>query len=132
MSWRICRRLNRRRRKVEEARYQRMRGLMGLCVRARQAVFGEDGCLKSIRAGQCGVLLMDAGASRATKEKYRAACTRTGTPLIELPADLIDEATGRSGVAMAVNQGGLADQLIGLMKSMTNESANHGGGASVE
>ena len=117
---------------MNEAQYARIRGLMGLCVRARQAVFGEDGCLKAIRAGQCGALLMDAGASRATKEKYRAACGRTETPLIELPEDMIDEATGRPGVAMAVNKGGLADQLIGLMKITTNESANHGGGASVE
>ena len=35
----------------------RLRGLIGLTVRARQAVFGEDGCLKTIRAGNCGVLL---------------------------------------------------------------------------
>ena len=117
---------------MNEAQYARVRGLMGLCVRARQAVFGEDGCLKSIRAGQCGALLIDEGASAATKEKYRAVCQRTETPLMELPEGLIDEATGRPGVAMAVQSGGLADQLIGLMKITTNESANHGGGASVE
>ena len=46
----------------------KLRGLMGLCARARQAVFGEDGCLKTIRAGNCGVLLLDRGASRATRE----------------------------------------------------------------
>ena len=117
---------------MDEAQYQRARGLMGLCVRARQAAFGEDGCLKQIRSGQCGALLMDAGASAATKEKYRAACQRTATCLIELPEGLLYEATGRPGVAMAVGKGGLADQLIGLMNITTNESANHGGGASVE
>lgn len=117
---------------MTETQIQRVRGLMGLCVRARQAVFGEDGCMKSIRAGQCGALLLDAGASAATKEKYRGACGRAGTALIELPEDLLMEATGRPGVAMAVNRGGLAQQLIGLMTIGTNESANHGGGASVE
>ena len=40
----------------------KLRGLMGLCVRARQAVFGEDGCMKTIRAGNCGVLLLASGA----------------------------------------------------------------------
>ena len=117
---------------MTEAQIQRARGLMGLCVRARQAVFGEDGCMKSIRSGQCGVLLLDAGASAATREKYRGACQRAGTALIELPENLLMEATGRPGVAMAVTKGGLAEQLIGLMNIGTNESANHGGGASVE
>ena len=118
---------------MTETQIRRMRGLMGLCVRARQAVFGEDGCLKSIRTGQCGALLLDGGASAATKEKYRGACERAGTAVIELPEDLLLEATGRPGVAMAVNKGGLAQQLIGLMNDIgTNESANHGGGASAE
>ena len=117
---------------MEEAQIARVRGLMGLCVRARQAVFGEDGCMKSIRSGQCGALLLDAGASAATREKYRGVCGRAGVAVVELPEGLLWEATGRPGVAMAVQAGGLAQQLIGLMKIGTNESANHGGGASVE
>ena len=117
---------------MEDARYKRLQGLMGLCVRAGQAVFGEDGCLKSIRAGQCGALLLDEGASAATAEKYRGACERAEVPMIRLPEGLLFEATGRPGVAMAVVSGGLAQQLIGLNDIITNESANHGGGASVE
>ena len=117
---------------MDEAKRKRMQGLMGLCVRARQAVFGEDGCLKAVRTGQCGALLLDAGASAATKEKYRGACQRASVQLIELPEGLLSEATGRPGVAMAVHQGGLADQLTGLIKDETNEYVNHGGGASVE
>ena len=128
----ICRRLNRRRPEVDVAKRKRMQGLMGLCVRARQAVFGEDGCLKSIRSGQCGALLMDAGASAATKEKYRGACERAAVRLIELPEGLLLEATGRPGVAMAAQKGGLADRMIELISIQTNEYANHGGGASVE
>ena len=117
---------------MDEAKRKRVQGLMGLCVRARQAVFGEDGCMKSIRSGQCGALLLDAGASAATKEKYRGVCQRAAVKLIELPEGLLLEATGRPGVAMAVDQGGLSDQLIELTRYETNEYANHGGGASVE
>ena len=117
---------------MDEAKRKRVQGLMGLCVRARQAVFGEDGCLKSIRSGQCGALLMDAGASAATKEKYRGACERAAVALIVLPEGLLLEATGRPGVAMAVQKGGLSEQLVGLTQVETNEYANHGGGASVE
>ena len=38
---------------------RRMKGLMGLCVRAGQAVFGEDGCRRAVMNGQCGLLLAD-------------------------------------------------------------------------
>ena len=117
---------------MDENKRKRVQGLMGLCVRARQAVFGEDGCMKSIRSGQCGALLLDAGASATTKEKYRGACERAEVAFIELPEGLLLDATGRPGVAMAVQKGGFSDQLIGLTRYETNEYANHGGGASVE
>ena len=75
----------------------RVRGLMGLCARARQAVFGEDGCLKSIRGGTCALLLLDAGASPATREKYELTCSHHGVPLRVLPEGLLGDATGRPG-----------------------------------
>ena len=94
-------------------RETKLRGLMGLCVRARQATFGEDGCLKSIRGGGCAVAL--------------------------LPRGLLQDATGRSGVAMAVAPGGLAEQIRQNLPVEGKEehgqqmkSENHGGGASVE
>ena len=108
----------------------KLRGLMGLCVRARQAVFGEDGCMKTIRAGNCGVLLLDSGASKATQDKYRGVCENAKTPLLELPEGLLHEATGKPGVAMAILQGGFAKQAIQLMNS--TDTVKHSGGASVE
>ena len=108
----------------------KLRGLMGLCLRARQAVFGEDGCMKTIRGGNCGVLLLDGGASQATQNKYRGVCKNANTPLLELPEGLLHEATGKPGVAMAILKGGFANQAIQLMKP-TN-TVNHSGGASVE
>ena len=108
----------------------KLRGLMGLCVRARQAVFGEDGCMKTIRGGNCGVLLLDSGASQATRDKYRGVCANANTPMAELPAGLLHEATGKPGVAMAILKGGFANQVQQTMKP-TN-TVNHSGGASVE
>ncbi len=93
----------------------KLRGLMGLCVRARQATFGEDGCLKLARGGQCGALLVDSGASKATRDKYAGVCERTGTPMMMLPPGLLGEATGRPGMAMAVQKGGLAQQIAILL-----------------
>ena len=81
---------------------QRLKGLMGLCVRAGQAVFGEDACRKTITAGQCGILLADGDMSRNTRERYERVCEVTGTEMAVLPAGLLEEATGRPGAAMAV------------------------------
>ena len=108
----------------------KLRGLMGLCVRARQAVFGEDGCMKTIRGGNCGVLLLDSGASQATRDKYRGVCANANTPMVKLPEGLLHEATGKPGVAMAILKGGFANQVQQMMKP-TN-TVNHSGGASVE
>ena len=127
---------------MNEQQVARLRGLMGLCVRARQAVFGEDGCMKTIRAGNCGVLLLDSGASAATQEKYRGVCKNASTPIELLPPGLLHEATGKPGVAMAVLKGGLAGQMrqqlsdtaqdAGIRKMKPNKSPKHSGGASVE
>ena len=120
-------------------RETKLRGLMGLCVRARQATFGEDGCLKSIRGGGCAVLLLDSGASKATQDKYRGACENAGVQLALLPRGLLQDATGRPGVAMAVTPGGLAEQIRQNLPGegqtehgQQMKSENHGGGASVE
>ena len=115
---------------MTEQQENKLRGLMGLCVRARQAVFGEDGCMKTIRGGNCGVLLLDSGASTATQDKYRGVCENANTPMVELPQGLLHEATGKPGMAMAILKGGFASQIQQMMKP-TN-TVNHSGGASVE
>ncbi len=91
---------------------KRLRGLMGLCVRAGQAVFGEDGCRKAIANGECGILLADADMSGNTRKRYEAVCQREEVPMKELPAGLLEEATGRPGAAMAVKAGSFAEQII--------------------
>ena len=95
---------------------QRLKGLMGLCVRAGQAVFGEDACRKAITAGQCGILLADGDMSRNTRERYERVCEATGTEMAVLPAGLLEEATGRPGAAMAVKTGSFAEQISCCMK----------------
>ena len=115
---------------MTEIRENKLRGLMGLCVRARQAVFGEDGCMKTIRGGNCGALLLDSGASKATQDKYRGVCANAKTPMVKLPKGLLHEATGKPGMAMAILKGGFASQIQQMMKP-TN-TVNHSGGASVE
>ena len=115
----------------------KLRGLLGLCVRARQATFGMDGCLKTIRSGQAGVAVLDASASAATEDKFLSACAHHRTPVIRVREGLLEESTGRSGVAMVVAPGGLAQQLRSLpelqaLREQQIKSEIHCGGASVE
>lgn len=94
---------------------RRIRGLMGLCVRAGQAVFGEDGCRRSITGGQCGLLLADGGISDGSRKRYEELCERTGTRMALLPPGLLAEATGRPGAAMAVKEGSFSEQMISCL-----------------
>ena len=123
-----------RRREMCSMNEPRIRGLMGLCVRARMAVFGEGGCLKSVRSGNCGLVLLDSGASAAAQEKYRGACGHAGVPLRILPKGLLGEATGRPGVAMALQPGGICQQLLTLLPETEDQLDTDTicGGASIE
>ncbi len=95
---------------------KRLRGMMGLCVRAGQAVFGEDGCRRSVSSGQCGVLLIDGAISGNSRKRYESLCESCGVRMEILPPDLIGEATGRPGVAMAVREGSFAQQILRCMQ----------------
>ena len=90
---------------------QRIRGLMGLCVRAGQGVFGEESCLKALRTGQAALLIMDESISPGSAEKFERLCEREEIPLRRLPAGLMEEATGRPGKTMAIRPGSFAEQL---------------------
>ena len=95
---------------------KRLRGLMGLCVRAGQAVFGEDGCRKALSAGQCGILLADGDMSPNTRKRYEDACSWVNAEMRMLPAGLLAEATGKPGAAMAVLKGSFAEQISDCLK----------------
>lgn len=94
---------------------RRIKGLMGLCVRAGQAVFGEDGCRRSVTGKQCGLLLLDGNISGSSRKRYQELCERTGTRMEILPPGLLAEATGKPGAAMAVKEGTFSEQMITLI-----------------
>ena len=89
-----------------------LKGILGLCVRAGQADFGEEGCRKALKAGQSAVVILDAAASDNARKRYDAACRNAGVPHFEAPEGLIGEATGRPGIAMAVRKGPFSQRII--------------------
>lgn len=94
---------------------RRLKGLMGLCVRAGQAVFGEEACRKAVAGGQCGLLLADGGISAKSLKRYEEICGYTETRMAMLPPGLLAEATGKPGAAMAVKQGNFSEQMISCL-----------------
>ena len=97
----------------------KLKGLLGLSVRAGQAVFGEDGCMKALRNGQGGLLVLDESLSERVREKYLDLCRREGIPVARLPEGLLFEATGRPGKAAVLRKGNLAEQAAACTESGT-------------
>ena len=103
----------------------KMRGLMGLCVRAGQGIFGEDSCLKALRSGQIGLLLLDGSISPTAGEKYASLCRREEIPCQRLPEGLMAQATGKPGKAMAVRKGSFTEQMLQCLESDRAEDSKN-------
>ena len=93
---------------------QKLAGMLGLAVRARQAAVGMDACRIMIRAGKCGVLLVYADTGQNTRQKAEDLCRQTETPLMLLPAGLIEKATGKSSMTAAIQKGSFAERFLQL------------------
>ena len=90
---------------------QRVKGMIGLAVRAREACFGDDACRKLIESGKCGVILLDGETGPNTRKKYQELSERNGILLAVLPQGLIEEATGRTNRVAALRKGAFAEQM---------------------
>lgn len=88
----------------------RLKGLLGLSVRAGLASFGEDTCRRALQKGAAALLLMDGGIAGGSSEKMKRACG-ADTPCFILPAGLLEEATGRSGRVMILRAGSLTEKI---------------------
>ena len=82
----------------------KLKGMMGLALRARHAAAGTDTCERLIHSGRCGVLLLDDAVSENTRKKAETWCRHAGTRMILMPAGMIAEATGRDTMMLAVEQ----------------------------
>ena len=91
---------------------QKLKGMIGLAVRARQASAGADACRMLIRSGECGVLLIDGGTADNTREKAEEICERTGTWKRILPEGLIEAATGKNNRILGIRKGSFAEQIL--------------------
>ena len=95
---------------------KRLKGLMGLCVRAGQGTFGEESCLKALRSGQAALMLIDESISKRAAEKAENLCARQNIPAYRLPEGMLAEATGKPGKTMTVRAGNFVQQIISCLE----------------
>ncbi|HWR23686.1 MAG TPA: hypothetical protein VN366_09480 [Feifaniaceae bacterium] len=60
-------------------------GALGLSRRAGKCLTGDFAVEKALKSGKTKLVVLDSGASEATRERYRDMCGRSGAALIELP-----------------------------------------------
>ena len=91
---------------------QKLAGMLGLAMRARQTAMGMDACRAMIRSGKCGVLLLDSNAGVNTRKKAESQCRQKGIPILILPAGMISQTTGKSSMIIAVQEGSFTEQIL--------------------
>ena len=93
---------------------QKLSGLMGFAIRARQAAMGTDACRILIRGGKCGILLVDGNAGNNTREKAEEICRQSGTPLLMLPPGMIGKATGKECMLLGIQKGSFSEGILSI------------------
>lgn len=102
----------------------RIRSSLGFAMRAGHCLAGDFVCEKAVKSGKARVIILDAGASANTKERYHGLCERAGVPCIEL-GDM-GSAIGKYGrMVAAVTDSGFARMLA---QAFEGEGTNQHGG----
>lgn len=111
---------------------KKLMGLMGLAVRAGQAVLGTEQAVLQVRQGRAVAVLMDAGASENTSKRLKDACAHHEVPIIVLPKGLIGRASGKPGrVAASLSPGELGREILkqAALEENNGDAGNKSGGA---
>ncbi len=93
-----------------------LKGMLGLAMRAGFVVLGTDMALTAVRKKTVRVLLIDEGASDNTKKKVLDAASFYNLPYFMVREDLLNEACGKDGRAVAaVKNGSFAQKIISML-----------------
>jgi hypothetical protein len=96
--------------RIEDGLRRRIRDLVGMARRGRQAVCGREAVLEWLRAGRAGLLVQAADGSPA--ERARLAGGRGVPAVAPLPAEMLGAVFGRDhAVHAAIARGRLADAI---------------------
>ncbi|HWQ57888.1 MAG TPA: ribosomal L7Ae/L30e/S12e/Gadd45 family protein [Clostridia bacterium] len=99
---------------------KKLRGALGLAMKAGKCAAGDFACEKLVRAGGARLVVLDGGASGNTKDKYRGMCARLGIPLIEV--EDMGDAIGKPGRMIAA----VADEGFARLIASAGQETNTG------
>ena len=95
---------------------KRALSLLGLAMRAGQVTSGDGLTEREVRAGRAALVLLDAGVSAATRDKYVFLCASRGIRVYLVSADALGKAIGKENrMIAAVKKGPLADKMAALL-----------------
>ena len=91
---------------------------LGLCRRAGKCQSGEFASERAVKTGKAKLILLEAGASENTKERFLSLCAGKKIPLELVPE--VGRAIGREGhVVMAVTDKSFVNMILGALSSET-------------
>lgn len=91
-------------------------GSLGLAMKAGRVQSGEANCEKLIKAGAACLVLIDAGASAASKKAVTDACRYYETPYRLIAPGELGQAIGKPGrMVAAITDKALAARLTALL-----------------
>ena len=98
-------------------------GSLGLAMRAGRVQSGAETCDKLIKAGAAFLILIDAGASEASRKALTDACAYYSVPYRLVPAGELGQAIGKSGrMAAAITDRAFAARVGALLEDAAKHS----------
>ena len=94
----------------------RLYNAIGLCQRAGKAKSGAFAVENAIRSGKAKLVLLEEGASEATKTHYEHLCAAHGVPLVLV--ETVGSAIGKDAhIVMAVTDPSFRDMIERAMRN---------------
>ena len=94
----------------------RLYNAIGLCMKAGKAKSGAFAAENTIKAGRAKLVLLEEGASEATKTHYEQMCAAHGVPLVYV--ETVGRAIGKdSRIVMAVTDPNFKDMIERAMRN---------------
>lgn len=91
--------------------------MLGIAMRAGLVKSGDEPCEREVRAGRAGIVLLDAGVSGRTREKYAQICAHRGVPLFFIGPGALGSAIGKENrMVVALPKGALTEKIGTLLR----------------
>ena len=91
---------------------QKIRGLIGLCMRAGKIKTGTDIVEQTVKRGGAHLALVDAGMAPRGRKAIADACAYVNCPIAVVPEDMLGDAIGKPGrMAACITDAGFAEKL---------------------